>query len=120
MKKLAASGKHQIVVEAGAGLASSIPDADFQTAGARIGSAAEALGADIVLKVRGPYADELPRLKRGALLIGLLNPFDARGGAVVRAAPASAATRSSGCRASRARNRWTCCRRRPISPATRR
>jgi NAD(P) transhydrogenase subunit alpha len=77
VKKLAASGKHQIVVEAGAGALSSIPDADFQTAGARIGDAGEALGADIVLKVRGPTADELPRLKRGALLVGLLNPFDA-------------------------------------------
>src|SRR5271169_1438686 len=77
VKKLAASGKHPIIVESGAGTASSIPDADYQTAGAKIGSAAEALGADIVLKVRGPSADELPQLKRGALLIGLLNPFDA-------------------------------------------
>jgi len=76
VKKLAASGKHQLVVEAGAGAHSSIPDADFQTAGARIGSAPDALGADIVLKVRGPTQDELPKLKRGAMLIGLLNPFD--------------------------------------------
>ena len=30
-----------------------------------------------MLKVRGPTAEELPRLKRGALLVGLLNPFDA-------------------------------------------
>ncbi|HVR93550.1 MAG TPA: NAD(P)(+) transhydrogenase (Re/Si-specific) subunit alpha, partial [Casimicrobiaceae bacterium] len=76
VKKLAASGKHQIVVETGAGAHASIPDADFQTAGARIGSAAETLGADVVLKVRGPTAEELPKLKRGAILIGLLNPFD--------------------------------------------
>src|SRR5215470_11656572 len=76
VKKLAASGKHQLLVEAGAGAHSSIPDADFQTAGARIGSAPDALGADIVLKVRGPTQDELPKLKRGAMLIGLLNPFD--------------------------------------------
>jgi len=76
IKKLSASGKHQIVVEAGAGVHASIPDTDFQAAGARIGSAAETLGADIVLTVRGPTAEELPKLKRGALLIGLLNPFD--------------------------------------------
>jgi NAD(P) transhydrogenase subunit alpha len=76
VKKLAASGKHPLVVETGAGAHASIPDADFQTAGARIGSVAEALGADIVLKVRGPTAEELPKLKRGAMLIGLLNPFD--------------------------------------------
>ncbi|HEX8009547.1 MAG TPA: Re/Si-specific NAD(P)(+) transhydrogenase subunit alpha [Casimicrobiaceae bacterium] len=77
VKKYAASGKHAIVVEAGAGVQASIPDAEFQAAGARIGSAEEAFGADIVLKVRGPTAEELPKLKRGAMLVGLLNPFDA-------------------------------------------
>jgi NAD(P) transhydrogenase subunit alpha len=77
VKKLAASGKHPIVVEAGAGAMANIPEADFQAAGARIGSADETLGADIVLKVRGPVAAELPKLKRGAMLIGLLDPFDA-------------------------------------------
>jgi NAD(P) transhydrogenase subunit alpha len=77
VKKMAASGKHSLIVEAGAGAASSIPDADFQASGAKIGSADQALGADIVLKVRGPTAEELPKLKRGALLIGLLDPFDA-------------------------------------------
>jgi proton-translocating NAD(P)+ transhydrogenase subunit alpha len=76
VKKLAASGKHSIVIETGAGTASAIPDDQFIAAGASIGSAAEALGADIVLKVRGPTADELAQLKRGALLVGLLNPFD--------------------------------------------
>src|SRR6266853_2861631 len=76
VKKLAASGKHQLAVETGAGTLSSIPDADFQNAGARIVDAGEAWGADIVLKVRGPTAEELPKLKRGAMLVGLLNPFD--------------------------------------------
>jgi H+-translocating NAD(P) transhydrogenase subunit alpha len=77
VKKLAASGKHSLVVEAGAGASSSIPDAEFQAAGAQMGTVDEALGADIVLKVRGPTTEELPKLKRGALLIGLLDPFDA-------------------------------------------
>src|SRR5438128_9523786 len=77
VKKLAASGKHQLVVETGAGTTSSIPDREFQAAGARMASADEALGADIVLKVRGPTENELPKLKRGAMLVGLLNPFDA-------------------------------------------
>jgi NAD(P) transhydrogenase subunit alpha len=76
IKKLAASGKHEIVVERDAGLTSSVPDDQYAAAGARIGSAGEALGADIVLKVRGPSTDELPQLKKGAMLIGLLNPFD--------------------------------------------
>jgi len=77
VKKMAASGKHQLVVEAGAGAMSSIPDEEFQVAGARTGSADEALGADVVLKVREPTTEELPKLKRGAMLVGLLNPFDA-------------------------------------------
>src|SRR5450631_3655225 len=77
VKKLAASGKHTIVVEAGAGAMSSIPEAEYQAAGAIMVDADQALGADIVLKVRGPTAQEVPKLKRGALLIGLLDPFDA-------------------------------------------
>jgi proton-translocating NAD(P)+ transhydrogenase subunit alpha len=77
VKKLAGSGKHTLLVEVGAGAMSSIPDGEFEAAGAKMGSADQALGADIVLKVRGPTADELPKLKRGAMLVGLLNPFDA-------------------------------------------
>jgi NAD(P) transhydrogenase subunit alpha len=77
VKKLAASGKHALVVESGAGVASAIPDEQFAAAGATIGSAAQALGADIVLKVRGPQPAELAQMKSGAVLVGLLNPFDA-------------------------------------------
>jgi NAD(P) transhydrogenase subunit alpha len=76
VKKLAASGKHTLIVESGAGTNAAIPDDAFAAAGASIGSAADAFGADIVLKVRAPSADELPKLKRSALLVGLLNPFD--------------------------------------------
>jgi proton-translocating NAD(P)+ transhydrogenase subunit alpha len=76
VKKLAASGRHEILVESGAGTTSSIPDSQYTAAGARIAGGAEAFGADIVLKVRGPTPEELPKLKRGALLVGLLNPYD--------------------------------------------
>ena len=79
VKKIAASGKHAIVVEAGAGMASSVTDADYTAAGATIGSTHDALGSDLVLKVRAPSVDELSRLTRGASIIGLLNPFDAAG-----------------------------------------
>ena len=79
VKKMAASGKHAILVEAGAGMASSVADADYTAAGATIASAAEAFGADLVLKVRAPRDDELGRLKRGGSIIGLLEPFDAAG-----------------------------------------
>jgi H+-translocating NAD(P) transhydrogenase subunit alpha len=79
VKKLAASGTHRIVVESGAGVAANIPDADYVAAGAVTGTAQDALGADLVLKVRAPTADELPRMKSGAALVGMLNPFDAAG-----------------------------------------
>jgi proton-translocating NAD(P)+ transhydrogenase subunit alpha len=79
VKKLAASGKHQLVVEAGAGVASSLPDDAYAAVGARIGSAGDALASDLVLKVRAPAGDELGALRSGALLVGLLDPFDAAG-----------------------------------------
>jgi len=69
-----------VVIEAGAGLASGILDEGYVAAGGRIASSAQeaAQDADIVLKVRAPTRDELALLKRGALLIGLLNPYAER------------------------------------------
>jgi len=104
VKKLAASGTHAIVVEVGAGQGSSIPDADYVAAGATIGSAAGALGADLVLKVRAPTADELPRLKSGAALVGLLNPYDAAEVAAIAATGVTAFALESLPRISRAQS----------------
>ncbi len=81
-----------------------IPDADFAAAGARIGSAQEALGADLVLKVRAPTTDELPRLKSGAVLVGNLNPFDAAGMAAMAATGVSGFALESLPRISRAQS----------------
>ncbi len=77
-KKLVGQG-HQVLVQSGAGLAASATDAAYEAVGARIGAAAEALGAELVLKVRAPQAAELPLMKPGATLVGMLNPFDAAG-----------------------------------------
>ena len=80
VKKLAAGGHHTVLVEAGAGVAASIPDPAYEAAGAKIaGSAGEAYGADIVLKVRPPLEAELGLLKDKSILIGLLDPFNAAG-----------------------------------------
>src|SRR5512134_2696359 len=78
VKKLTAGGKHTVLVQSGAGVAAAVPDADFQAAGATIvASAADVYAqSDIVLKVRGPESGELASLKRGLILIGLLNPYD--------------------------------------------
>jgi NAD(P) transhydrogenase subunit alpha len=74
VKKLAA--RHQVVVQAGAGIQSSVPDAAYEAAGATIAGAADALGAEIVLKVRAPDAAERAQMKPGSVLVGMLNPFD--------------------------------------------
>jgi NAD(P) transhydrogenase subunit alpha len=81
VKKLATGGKHTILVQSGAGANAAVPDADFQAAGATIvGSAADVYAqSEIVLKVRAPEASELGSLRRGAILIGLLNPYDGPG-----------------------------------------
>ena len=65
----------EVVVESGAGERSHVPDADFQEAGATVGSGADAWGAEIVAVVRAPSAEEIGRLSRGAVVIGFLNPL---------------------------------------------
>jgi len=87
VRKLTHGGRHSVVVESRAGMAASIPDADFQSAGATIvTSAAEVYTrSDIVLKVRAPEARELPLLRRGSVLVGLLSPHDEAGLAAIAA-----------------------------------
>jgi len=74
VKKLAA--KHQVLVQSGAGLQASIIDEAYSAAGATIVSAADAFGAEVVLKVRAPNAEERALMQPDAVLIGMLNPFD--------------------------------------------
>jgi len=79
VKKLTQGGHHKVLIQAGAGAHSSYPDADYAASGATVvSSAAEVYGAaDIVLKVRGPEASELPMLRKDQMLIGLLSPHKA-------------------------------------------
>ena len=83
--KLTKTGHHQVIVQSGAGAAAAIPDAQYQAAGAMIVADAAAVyaQADIVLKVRGPDANELALLKSGQTLIGLLNPHNKDGIAAI-------------------------------------
>lgn len=78
VKRLKALGA-TVAVEAGAGLASLIRDAEFADAGADVAARAEVLAdADIVLTVRRPADDITASLKQGALVIGMLDPYGAR------------------------------------------
>jgi NAD(P) transhydrogenase subunit alpha len=66
-----------VVVEAGAGAEAGFPDADYTDAGASIG---DPWGADVVVKVAGPSAEEASRLRSGQALIAFLSPLtDAEG-----------------------------------------
>ncbi|WP_072390953.1 Re/Si-specific NAD(P)(+) transhydrogenase subunit alpha [Hyphomicrobium sp. CS1GBMeth3] len=80
VKKLTGLGA-KVRVEAGAGARSRFSDDALKAAGAEIAAtAAETLsGADILLKVRRPSADEIKQLKPAALVGALLDPFDKPG-----------------------------------------
>jgi NAD(P) transhydrogenase subunit alpha len=77
-KKLVAQG-HQVRVQSGAGLAASATDEAYRAAGAEIVDAANALGADMVLKVRSPSPAETALMKSGSVLVGMLEPFNTEG-----------------------------------------
>ncbi|MDO9709460.1 Re/Si-specific NAD(P)(+) transhydrogenase subunit alpha [Paracraurococcus lichenis] len=82
-----------VAVEAGAGLASGIPDADYAAAGAEVApdAAAALKGAGIVLKIRAPLGagegavDELSLIPRGALVLGQLQADEAMAQAYAKA-----------------------------------
>jgi NAD(P) transhydrogenase subunit alpha len=78
IRKLTQGGRHVVLVETRAGIASSIPDGDLEAAGATLVDSASGIysRAEVVLKVRGPEAAELPLLRPGTVVIGLLSPHD--------------------------------------------
>src|SRR3989442_3078837 len=75
--KLVEAG-HEIVVERGAGSAASFEDPAYEEAGATL--AESAWDADVVVKVQKPSAEEVGRLRNGAVLIGFLQPLTDREG----------------------------------------
>jgi H+-translocating NAD(P) transhydrogenase subunit alpha len=77
-KKLVTLG-HRLLVERSAGVSASYPDSSFVESGAEIVDRAGAFGAEIVLKVRRPSELELPLMRRGAILVGMLDPFEHQG-----------------------------------------
>jgi alanine dehydrogenase len=66
---------HAVYVEQGAGLGSSIPDAEYTAAGAAILPTADEVwaAADLVLKVKEPVAEECHRLRKGQTLFTYLH-----------------------------------------------
>lgn len=75
IKKLVAQG-HRVTVQSGAGVLASVTDSAYEAAGATIASAADAFGAELILKVNAPCDSELAQIPAGAVLMGMLNPFN--------------------------------------------
>ena len=86
VKKLVAA-KQVVLVESGAGVSAGIADADYIAAGATIVANPGELysNAEVVLKVRAPEPAELAQMRKDAVLIGLLNPYQPEGIAVLAA-----------------------------------
>ena len=66
---------HEVLVQAGAGLGSALPDDEFVAAGARIVGDADTVwaDADLLLKVKEPVAEEYHRLRKGQVLFTYLH-----------------------------------------------
>jgi alanine dehydrogenase len=66
---------HEVLVQAGAGEGSSIPDGEFKAAGAQLIAAAEDVwaAADLVLKVKEPTPIEYSRMRHGQTLFTYLH-----------------------------------------------
>ena len=76
VKRLCAKRKGlEIAVESGAGVGAHFPDEVYVEVGAKIVNTSDALSADIVLKVHRPTEKEVGKMKGGALLISLIEPF---------------------------------------------
>ena len=81
VKKFKALGC-EVRIQAGAGKRSFFLDQAFTEQGAQVlPTAAETLsGADIVLKVRRPTAEDLSAIKRGAIVAAIMDPYSGREG----------------------------------------
>ncbi len=64
---------NEVLVEAGAGLGSGLTDSEYQTAGAKMVSAAEAWGAKMVIKVKEPLESEYQYLRNDLILFTYLH-----------------------------------------------
>jgi NAD(P) transhydrogenase subunit alpha len=75
VKKLVGQG-HEVLVEQGAGLLSSIVDKDYESVGASIKSRDQIFTANLILMVRHLEDDDIDLLKSNHILVGMLEPFN--------------------------------------------
>jgi proton-translocating NAD(P)+ transhydrogenase subunit alpha len=75
VESLRKNEKVEVLVESGAGEAAGHPDSQYAEAGAALGAADAAWGADVVLRVAVPSAAEIGRLNSNQILVGHLAPW---------------------------------------------
>src|SRR5579859_5443925 len=66
---------HTVIVERGAGVGAGYPDAEYETAGAKMVDSHPAVfeKADLIIKVKEPLPSEYPLLKKGQILFTYLH-----------------------------------------------
>lgn len=65
----------QVLVESSAGMTAGFSDEDYVREGAEVVDTATALSADVVFKVNRPALPEVSLMKRGAMLLSILEPY---------------------------------------------
>ena len=70
------TAKNEVIVERGAGAGALIPDAQYEEAGAKLVDGPDQVyGAQVVVKVAPPNAEEITRLRSETVLVGFLAPL---------------------------------------------
>jgi NAD(P) transhydrogenase subunit alpha len=77
----------EVLIERGAGVSAGFPDAVYEEKGAQLADRDSVFGADVVLQVR---TDDVPRVRRGQVVVGMADPLGAPDG--IRALSATGAT----------------------------
>ncbi|HMC47934.1 MAG TPA: Re/Si-specific NAD(P)(+) transhydrogenase subunit alpha [Caballeronia sp.] len=103
VKKLVSQG-HRVTVQRGAGVPASYIDDAFAAAGAELVDANTAFAAALVLKVHSPNEAELLLLKSGAVIAGMLDPFNAENNARLAASGITAFALEAAPRTTRAQS----------------
>lgn len=67
-------GGFNVCIERGAGLKANFLDSEYESQGATIVDRSEALGSDVVLKVREPTVNDINSMKEGSTLYSFLYP----------------------------------------------
>ena len=66
----------EVLIESGAGDLSDYSDELYESVGAKIVNRLECLQSDICLCVRMPSQNDISKMKKGTILIGILNPYE--------------------------------------------